>query len=89
MTPAQSEINRQIGKLIRKQRRLRDMTQSDLAEQIGTTWQTVSKWETGYIQISAPKLFEVANALGMSIQWLYPVSAPASKVVTNSDRLTT
>lgn len=80
LTPSQAETNAQIGRLIRKHRRAKNLTQSDLATVLNVTWQTVSKWETGYIQIGAAKLSEIADALGMSIQWLYPVSGPQEVV---------
>lgn len=39
--------NVKIGKLIAKRRKNRGLTQSQLAEKLGVSNKTVSKWETG------------------------------------------
>ena len=36
-----------IGTKIRELRRARDLTQDELAELLGVSYQAVSKWETG------------------------------------------
>ena len=36
-----------IGNNIRTLRRTKDMTQDELAEKLGVTFQTVSRWENG------------------------------------------
>lgn len=39
-----------IGEKIKQFRRQKDMTQEELAEQLGITYQSVSRWETGVSQ---------------------------------------
>lgn len=36
-----------IGENIKRLRRERDMTQEELAEQLGVTFQSISRWENG------------------------------------------
>lgn len=80
MNARQQDVNRQIGRFIRRARRSKDMTLSDLATAAGLPyWQLVQKYETGALTIPAAKLFDIANALGMSIQWLFPVGGSLSK----------
>ncbi len=47
------------------------MSQPELAERVGVTFQQVQKYENGKNRISAGRLYEVAKALGVTIQYLY------------------
>ena len=47
------------------------MSQPDLAERVGVTFQQVQKYENGKNRISAGRLYEVAKALGVTIQYFY------------------
>lgn len=39
-----------IGENIKRLRRERDLTQEELAEQLGVSFQSISRWETGVSQ---------------------------------------
>lgn len=56
---------------ILKLRKKRNLTQSQLAEKLGTTQGAVSQWEKGTAFPSADKLPDLAKALGCSIEELY------------------
>jgi HTH/TPR domain-containing protein len=60
-----------MGEIIRKLRRERNLTQEELAEQIGVTYQAVSKWEnnTGLPDIS--QVVPLANYFGVSTDTLF------------------
>ena len=60
-----------MGEIIRRLRRERDLTQEELAEQIGVTSQAVSKWEnnTGMPDIS--QIVPLANLFGVSTDTLF------------------
>lgn len=78
LSERQQDVNKQIGRFIRRARRNKNMNQTQLAEAAGLQhYQIISKYETGALCIPAAKLFDIANALGMSVQWLFPVSGPA------------
>ena len=47
------------------------MSQPELAERVGVTFQQVQKYENGKNRISAGRLYEVAKALGVTIQYFY------------------
>jgi len=52
-----------IGNRIRKLRELRNLKQSHIAEKLGTTQQTYSRYESGEIEITVTKLIEIAKVL--------------------------
>jgi len=56
---------------IQARRKKRNLTQSQLAEKLGTTQGAVSQWEKGIAFPSADKLPELAKILGCSIDALY------------------
>lgn len=59
--------NVKIGKLIAKRRKNRGLTQSQLAETLGVSNKTVSKWETGAGLPDISLLIDLADALHISI----------------------
>jgi len=52
-----------VGQNIRANRLARGMSQSDLADAIGVTFQQVQKYEKGTNRVGASRLVRVANAL--------------------------
>ena len=64
-----------MGEVIRRLRKERDLTQEELAEQIGVTSQAVSKWEnnTGLPDIS--QVVPLANFFGVSTDTLFDFCA--------------
>jgi transcriptional regulator with XRE-family HTH domain len=52
-----------IGRRIRLQRTIRDVTQAELGNAIGITFQQIQKYELGANRISAGKLLQVAHFL--------------------------
>ena len=66
-----SEFTREdLGARIRDLREKKKITQQELAEKAETTRATVSKWETGDSEPSATQLRLVAEALGVSADYL-------------------
>jgi len=47
------------------------LSQENLADRIGLTFQQVQKYEKGTNRIGASRLFELANALGVNVQYFY------------------
>ena len=56
-----------IGKFIAKQRKLKKLTQEDLAEQLGITKNAVSKWERGLCLMDMSLLKPLSNILKVSV----------------------
>ena len=63
---ARSE-DRFIGKRIRARRVALDLTLLDLARRLGVTLQQVQKYEAGENRVSAVRLFDICEALGVSL----------------------
>ena len=70
-----SDIDRIVSERILARRNELDMSQPELAERVGVTFQQVQKYENGKNRVSAGRLYEIAKALGVTIQYFYE-SAP-------------
>jgi transcriptional regulator with XRE-family HTH domain len=56
-------IDDHVGRRIRERRILLGLTQGELAEMIGVTYQQAHKYEHGINRVSAGRLFEIARVL--------------------------
>jgi len=72
MIKATNEIDALIGQKIRSRRWMFGMTQKDLADEIGISFQQVQKIETGANRIAASRLWDIAQVLGVSIGYFFP-----------------
>jgi transcriptional regulator with XRE-family HTH domain len=59
-----------IGARMRTRRRQLGLSQSDLAERLGVSFQQVQKYERGANRVAASTLLSAASALGVTIGWL-------------------
>lgn len=66
-----------VGAKIREIRRSSGKSQEYLAEAVGLTFQQIQKYERGANRVSASKLCEIAEALGVAPAALLPVSTGA------------
>jgi transcriptional regulator with XRE-family HTH domain len=64
-------IDDHVGERIRERRIMLGLTQQQLAEMIGVTYQQAHKYERGINRISAGRLFEIARALSAPITYFY------------------
>ena len=60
-----------VGKRVRHRRWLVGMTQQQLAEKVGIKFQQIQKYETGMNRISASRLWDISDALGVSISFFF------------------
>lgn len=60
-------IEKQIGKKIREIRKKQGISQMALAEKLGLSFQQIQKYEKGISKISVSRLFQIADALNVSI----------------------
>ena len=64
-------IDGRVGGRIRERRITLGLTQQQLAEMIGVTYQQAHKYERGINRVSAGRLFEIARALSAPITYFY------------------
>ena len=60
-----------VGKKLRLKRRVNGLTQSDIGDKIGTTFQQIQKYEKGENRISASKLYKIATVLNTSVSYFF------------------
>src|SRR6266571_2015026 len=64
-------IDDHVGSRIRERRIMLGLTQQQLAEMIGVTYQQAHKYERGINRVSAGRLFEIARVLSAPITYFY------------------
>lgn len=64
-------VDRHVGARIRERRLLLGMSQQQLAEAIGVTYQQAHKYERGLNRISAGRLYGIAEVLGVPVSWFF------------------
>lgn len=61
----------EIGEKLREYRKLRGMTQEQLAEAIDVTFQQIQKYESGHTRLNTDKLQAVVQALDIPVSALF------------------
>lgn len=69
--PSVQEIDRQIGLRLKKLRLELGLNAAELAEEMDSTQQQISRYETGRNKLSASQLFRLASALGVPVSWFF------------------
>lgn len=65
------ETDLHVGKRLRRRRRLLGMTQQELASQVGVRFQQIQKYECGANRITASRLYDLARAMNVSVQYFF------------------
>ena len=65
------DVDRYVSLRIRQRRIMLGLTQQQMAELIGVTYQQAHKYETGINRISAGRLYQIAQALGVDISYFF------------------
>ncbi len=71
-----AQLDLAIGARLRTRRRQLGLSQSDLSERLGVSFQQVQKYERGANRIAASTLLAAAQALNVSIGWLVGEDIP-------------
>ncbi len=64
-------VDSHVGGRVRLRRKFLRLSQDDLAQKIGLTFQQVQKYERGTNRVSASKLFEIARVLKVPIGYFF------------------
>jgi len=71
------KIDDQVGQKIRARRVEVGLTQQELARILKLSYQQVQKYETGANRVSAGRLFEMADKLGVEVGYFFKDVVPA------------
>ena len=63
--------SKEIGERIKKRRRELKMSQEELAETLGVTYQQVQRYENGMNKLNVENVQTVADALNMPVSYFY------------------
>ncbi len=65
------DIDRHVGGRMRERRIMLGLTQQQMADLIGVTYQQAHKYEKGINRIAAGRLYQVARALGVEVSFFF------------------
>ena len=87
--PRAQDIDRHVGARMRERRIMLGLTQQQMAELIGVTYQQAHKYEKGINRIAAGRLSSIAQALGVEVGYFYEgmSQTPEAVAVTPQQRL--
>jgi transcriptional regulator with XRE-family HTH domain len=78
--------DRHVGARIRERRVMMGLSQQQLAKMIGVTYQQAHKYERGLNRISAGRLFEIGQVLGVQVSWFFEGLTPDTETQEASPR---
>jgi transcriptional regulator with XRE-family HTH domain len=70
-TSRTQDIDRHVGARIRERRIMLGLTQQQLADLIGVTYQQAHKYERGINRVSAGRLYEIARVLSVPVSHFF------------------
>jgi transcriptional regulator with XRE-family HTH domain len=65
------DTDRHVGARMRERRMMLGLTQHQMAEVIGVTYQQAHKYEKGINRIAAGRLYHIARALGVEVGYFF------------------
>ena len=65
------DVDRYVGARIRERRILLGLTQQQMTELIGVTYQQAHKYEKDLNRVAAGRLYSIARALGVDVSYFY------------------
>ena len=65
------DVDRFVGNRIRERRVMLGLSQQQMAQMIGVTYQQAHKYERGINRISAGRLFDIARVLRVPVSYLF------------------
>ncbi len=80
-------IDDHVGARIRERRIMLGLTQQQLAEMIGVTYQQAHKYERGINRVSAGRLYEIARVLNAPITYFYDGVGEETRPATTHQRM--
>lgn len=72
-------VDREIGQIMRARRLAKGISQSDLGDTLGISFQQIQKYEKGTNRITAARLVEIADALDVPIEIFFTAASGVKK----------
>lgn len=69
--PFEDVINQSIGERIRMMRKITHMTQTELANKLGISFQSVQKYEKGDSSLTMARMIQIAQVFGLTPSFFY------------------
>ncbi len=66
-----ARVDKHIGGQLRRRRRLMNLTQQDVADACGVSFQQIQKYEGGVSRLDASRLWRIAGLLGVSVSYFF------------------
>lgn len=81
---APGAVDAYIGARMRESRLALNMTQESLGELLGVTFQQIQKYESGRNRVSAARLFEICEALEVSLASMFERELKSNTEISGS-----
>ena len=82
------DIDRHVGARVRERRIMLGLTQQQLADLIGVTYQQAHKYERGINRVSAGRLYEIAQVLSVPVGYFFEgLQGEAARAVSPRERM--
>ena len=87
-TTRTQDVDRHVGARVRERRIMLGLTQQQLADLIGVTYQQAHKYERGINRVSAGRLYEMAQVLSVPVSYFFDgIQTEDSKPVSPRERM--
>jgi transcriptional regulator with XRE-family HTH domain len=80
------DTDRHVGARMRERRIMLGLTQHQMAELIGVTYQQAHKYEKGINRVAAGRLYYIAQALGVEVGYFFEGLATAGRIVPSAQQ---
>lgn len=86
--PKVTDIERHVGRRIRERRTMLGLTQQQMADLVGITYQQAHKYERGVNRVSAGRLYEIAQVLNVDVGYFFEgISETEAESMTSRQRM--
>jgi transcriptional regulator with XRE-family HTH domain len=75
------DVDRHVGARIRARRIMLGLSQQQMAELVGVTYQQAHKYEKGINRVAAGRLYGIAQALGVEVSYFFEGLQTADRLV--------
>ncbi len=87
-TERTQDVERRVGARVRERRIMLGLTQQQLADLIGVTYQQAHKYERGINRVSAGRLYEIARVLSVPVGYFFDgVEGQGARAISPRERM--